>query len=819
MKQVPTLYRYQRRGVRLLEQFGGRSLLADEQGLGKAQPLGSRLLTPSGWTRMRNIRVGDSVIGGDGLPTTVTGVFPQGKKTVYRVWFSDGSKTECCDDHLWAVWTPTAKNNKYPPKVYPLSTIRKTLVTPAGYLRHVIPVVKEVQFNASPVPADPYLIGCLIGDGSIGNKASIGYTTGDIELHRSLQAVLPRGTRAVLSNTNGQALTFRITKEGEQSSLPNPMLNILRELKLQGHKSNSKFVPQIYRHNSKEVRVAVLQGLMDTDGYVSATGTVQFCTVSPRLARHVRELVWSLGGTCRQTTKLPKYTHKGELRTGQLAYILTLCLPPGIQPFRLERKTSRYTGRSKYHPTRNIVRVEKVGVKECQCIRVAAADGLYVTDNFVVTHNTNQVITWRKRQENKGFTLVVCPAGVKYHWQDEFKLWGDERAVVLNGTRPDAYHKALLSRRTGVFIINYDILGRWLPLLKTAKPWLVVFDECHALKNRSSVRYKNSLKLQKGVPHLLALSGTPFTNRPAELWAVLNMLWPEEFPSFWAFALRHCQPERKRWGWEYKGAVRLKELHRKLVSLGMVRRLKKDVLQDLPPTSRFVVPVPLGPAARKEYKEAEEDFLKYLRRVHGDKKARRAAKAAMMVKMGYLIRLVGTLKYAAVKEWIETFLEDNDGKLIVFGVHKAVVRGLYHEKKLRPLSVVVDGGVTAVQRHQEVRKFRKLPKKRLFFGNIKAAGTGWNGTAASTVLFAEFGWTPGDHAQAEARPHRIGQTEPVMVYYLVVPDTIEDHLCKVLQAKQRVSDQVLDGTKQVEGGLDVYDLVSRNMLKKGKRRP
>ena len=185
--------------------------------------------------------------------------------------------------------------------------------------------------------------------------------------------------------------------------------------------------------------------------------------------------------------------------------------------------------------------------------------------------------------------VVVCPAGLKYHWEAEALLHCGLRAEVLSGTRPP--------RRCRfphpLVVINYDILGPWMPFLKKLDPELVILDEVQYIKNRAAQRTKNVQALCRGVKKIIGLSGTPLTNRPAELWVILNILWPDKFPSFTKYGFRYCRPSFEFGEIKFKGANHLPELHGKLKRYGMIRRLKKDVLTELPPKTRIVVPLPI----------------------------------------------------------------------------------------------------------------------------------------------------------------------------------------------------------------------------------
>jgi SWI/SNF-related matrix-associated actin-dependent regulator 1 of chromatin subfamily A len=408
---------------------------------------------------------------------------------------------------------------------------------------------------------------------------------------------------------------------------------------------------------------------------------------------------------------------------------------------------------------------------------------------------------WMLRHPGAFPAVVVCPASVKFVWEDEAAKVGI-RARVLSGQTPRGRPSGKL------IVINYDILRHWLPWLKRLKVQTVVLDECHLAANRTK-RTAAVRKLCKGVPYVLALSGTPLVNRPIEMHTVLSILRPDEFGSRLIYANRYCDPQWTPYGRTYKGATNTTELHGRLASTCMVRRRKVDVLKDLPAKIRQVVPLLLSNQA--EYDRAEEDFLGWLESVD-EAKAQSAARAEAVVKVGYLLRLAARLKVPAVIGWIEDKLAEDDEKLLVFCRHRDVLDALRNHFSSQ--SVVIDGSVPSEKRKGIVEQFQKRDTIRICFANLQAAGTGLDGfqQVPGPVVFAEMGWTPGGMAQAEDRRHRIGAQGTVWCHYLVARGTVEDRLCKILREKQNVLDQVLDGGI-IDGGLSVFD-----ELIKGERR-
>jgi SWI/SNF-related matrix-associated actin-dependent regulator 1 of chromatin subfamily A len=313
-----------------------------------------------------------------------------------------------------------------------------------------------------------------------------------------------------------------------------------------------------------------------------------------------------------------------------------------------------------------------------------------------------------------------------------------------------------------------------------------------------------------GVPHVIGLSGTPLTNRPAELWPFLNICRPDVFDKFYPYGVRYCKPERTPWGTKYNGAERLDELHDLLKSTCMIRRKKIQVLKDLPLKQRIVVPIDIED--RKQYVEAEKEFIRWMIRTH-PQKAEKARRAERLVKMGYLKRLAAQLKMKAVREWIHNYLEESDSKLIVFGVHRNVLVPLtehFGEKAVR-----VDGKITKNKRQEAFDAINGNPKVRILFGNIQAAGVGWSCKTAHTTLFTELAWTPGEHQQAEDRIHGIGRGvkgKQSTSFYLIAKGTIEERLAEILQHKQKILDSTLDGGEQVDA-LNILDALEEAMIR------
>ena len=360
---------------------------------GRAQPYDANVLTPQGFRPIGSLRVGDLVIGRNGLPTPVLGVYPQGRKEIYRVTTQDGASALCCGEHLWTVAT---REDTRAGRTRTLETREMIGNLRRGHVhRYELPLIEIAQLERRDVPLDPYALGLLLGDGCTTTSTTPSFCTADPRLALALEDALD-GIEVrhkdrydyVLHHTNGGRGGLRIA---------NPVTVAIRELSLAGKRSDEKFVPENYLNNSAAVRLHLLQGLLDSDGgpvtQRGRTCRVQYSTTSPRLRDDVTFLVRSLGGMAYLRTRPAAGRAAGrangrDVRHRSDAYVLDIRLPVGFHPFRLPRKKAKYDASGGGRPMRYIHSIEPAGEAEVICIQVAAEDSLYVTDDLLVTHNT-----------------------------------------------------------------------------------------------------------------------------------------------------------------------------------------------------------------------------------------------------------------------------------------------------------------------------------------------------------------------------------------------------------------------------------------------
>ena len=446
---------------------------------------------------------------------------------------------------------------------------------------------------------------------------------------------------------------------------------------------------------------------------------------------------------------------------------------------------------------------------------IEAFDGRALLADEMGLGKTIQTLAWLQLRYKLKPVLIICPASLKLNWQKEALKWMYNTSVeVLYGRSTNEPEQA------DIYVINYDIVHNWLDVLKAMEFQVIIMDEMHYIKEAGNKkkpikRTRAVMNLCRGIPHIIGLTGTPIESKTLELYNPCKIINPSLFPNNWAFKHRYCGAKNNGFGWTFDGATNVEELHQILIDNIMIRRLKKDVLKDLPDKQYSFLSLAIDNP--KEYQQAELDFIEYLMS-DMDKQANDAIEKASKLLGGNLLKIdeeslelakeekaekssaltqIEVLKQLAVKgkmkaciEWIEDFLKSGE-KLVVFGIHKFVIEELY--EKFNKIAVKIDGSTSMKQRQKAVDSFQNSKKTKLFIGNIEAAGVGITLTASSNVAFVEYPWTPGKLNQAIDRCHRIGQENSVTAYFLIAHKTVEEKIIKLLHEKQNISDAVLDG--------------------------
>lgn len=409
--------------------------------------------------------------------------------------------------------------------------------------------------------------------------------------------------------------------------------------------------------------------------------------------------------------------------------------------------------------------------------------------------------------ENPKTVLIVCPSSLKINWRKELERWltVPYRIHILQG-------KDQFPTLPEIVIMNYDILAKFQKQIRAVEWDLLIADEAHYMKNPKAQRTIALLGKGKEVTPLKAkrkilLTGTPITNRPIEIFPLVSYLWPNVFNNLFHFAKRYCDAKQDGYGWDFTGASNLEELQNLLRSSGMIRRLKNDVLKELPPKTRQVVVLPSDSVKGLIKKEDEktrmmEDEVKRLQKAMRAAKAQkdegayrnavqnlRQAYSVAFTEMAAIRKELAIEKIPFVIEYVESMVEDGE-KVVVMAHHREAVDKLQNHFGLK--AVKLYGGMSEAEKSNSVDRFQQDPSCMVFIGSIHAAGVGITLTAAQKMLFTELDWTPANMLQAEDRIHRIGQQGNALIQQLVFDGSLDAKMAETLVRKMGIIEKALD---------------------------
>jgi phosphate starvation-inducible protein PhoH len=349
---------------------------------------------------MGDIKKGEKIFSKNGKLTEVIEIFPQGKKDIYKITFSDESSTECCNEHLWLIKSANDRKNNKEFKVKQLSELKNNFILKRDKRKNYsIPITMPIEFSNKLTTINPYLMGILIGDGCFVSP-NIRLTTVDDEIIDKINDLL--GDDYILSQVSSDLISYNIIFKNKSDSYNRfneniiPFTKLISEYDLLGLKSDEKFIPNDFKFNSIENRILLLQGLMDSDGTIeNKSRSLSFSTSSRKLIEDFKFLVESLGGVVNKL-KIKKcgYKKNDKFIECKDSYSYSFRIPNNIIPFKLERKLIKFKEKIKYFPIRYIKNIEYVGKKEAQCIMVDDESHTYLTNNFIVTHNTFVAIAY-----------------------------------------------------------------------------------------------------------------------------------------------------------------------------------------------------------------------------------------------------------------------------------------------------------------------------------------------------------------------------------------------------------------------------------------
>ncbi len=772
-----------------------RALIADDMGLGKQNPVDTPVITPRGWRRLGDVRVGDFVIGSNGLPTRVRGVFPQGVKPSYRVVFSDHTSVEAGPEHLWEVryWKGGLKLESL------VLTTEQIRTRPVIAQRHkdggtskldlskvalYLPIVTApVDFlPRAPSPIGPYTLGQVVANGST-TKDGVHRITTAVEdwtyVERCMQAegtVLgPVTTRDKIV----QACVFAVSEKATALGLD--------------VRSQEKRIPRSYMEASAKDRVALLHGLMDAKGKVTKTGNrLHYSTTSAGLAADVQELVECLGGIA--SIRSYDRTPAGK----PVEYEVRVRLPGTIRPFTLPRKAARYVPGRRSSPARSVVAVEYVRDVESVCISVEAEDGLFLVEHAIVTHNTSTALL-RVLLGAHFPAVVICPPSMLLTWKEEAGFWlpGIE---VFRLDRVDRYVPQPGWR--GVIVTTWNLLRDHSYALARLRPRIIIADEAHYVLNENTERSIHFGQVIQRTPHLLLLTGTPITNRPKDLWRLLHFIDPRAWPE-------HTQKAFKELGRDdFDKGVQSRLTYR--VRQFMLRRMKQQALTDLTAKQYQFLNVQLPDADMQKYLKVEKEFSDWLdTKIRGEvaeelpdlegedldaevaKRSHAALAAQNLVQFGHLRRFVGRLKAPLAASWIVEAVQARE-PVVVFAEHQDVIGLIASALGRRGIRYgIIDGKTTKTRRHSLVKEFQDKKVIDVLLCS-SAAKEGLTLTRARHVLFAERFLTAASEDQAADRLHRMGQKRDVKVWIMRALRTVDERVDQLVSKKRRIAGRTVD---------------------------
>jgi SWI/SNF-related matrix-associated actin-dependent regulator 1 of chromatin subfamily A len=401
--------------------------------------------------------------------------------------------------------------------------------------------------------------------------------------------------------------------------------------------------------------------------------------------------------------------------------------------------------------------------------------------------------------------LIVCPASVKWNWESELRAWlTDYHTIqVLESS------KAVVDPDAEIVVVNYDLLtygltynpdgsikggGIYDQLVK--RSWdVVIMDEAHYMKSHDAIRTKAMLQSRRIASRGMYkwfMTGTPILNRPIELWPILKAAAPsviEPYTTRLEFGKRYCGAWWDGLMWNMDGHSHESELNERLRKTFMMRRLKAEVLTELPERTFQIIPF----HADKKYSQVLEQERQALEDIKTGKVNLNLGGMPIALHR----REVAEAKVMQAIAFIQEELESVN-KIVVFAHHRNVITNLAHN--LAAYSPVVTSGDTAgITRQANVKKFQTEKDCRIFIGQIQAAGTGITLTAASRVIFVESSWVPGEILQAVDRVHRIGQKDAVLAQFLVLAGTVEEYMLRTAVEKMKVIKDIVDKPESAEG--------------------
>lgn len=825
------LRNHQKEGIKFLL-ANKKCILADSMGLGKMQDVETLTPTPNGFVRFGDLKVGDKVFDSKGKECEIQEIFPHSQKDIYEIEFTDGSKTNSGLDHLWIVQTANHIRRK---QGWQVLSLRKIIEYGLEWHRNNkhnykfrIPIAKPIEYCEKKYFIHPYLLGMLIGDGNLcSGRVTISIPNTEIESVERLRCLLNENYDFSISKTYSCPQYSVIGKSRQSVNLYN---REIKRLKLNVH-GKDKFIPQEYLLGSIEQRKELLKGLMDSDGTISKEqNRISYSTTSSKLAKDFCLLVQSLGGIA--TIHAYDRTSQGKTVEYHISLQINFC------PFKLERKRKRYTidPTHRKYLVKSIKSVNFLKKADAMCIKVNSEDESYLTNNYIVTHNTTTSISAAILGNFKKI-LVITTASLKTTWKKEIEIFEEKENIqVINGSEWKTGYKFT--------IVNYDIAQRFYEVaeeiayevkdvinsdgtvsqirepimvrnkttgkleykmkkcrnkddikeaLKKSPLFLeqfdcVIIDEAHKLSNPKAKRYRvieDFLKKSK-IPYVFLLTGTPITKDTVRFYYVLKLIDANVTKDYRYFMQHYCGAKERTFKGKTlflpTGATNLDELKEKVKNLYIRRELKDmaDMVKKTVSTRYY----DLSPKQMSEYNKLWDDYVEAQQENGEESNENYKQLVEGMLVRQYLANQMVENTIKLVDEKIE-----DDEKVVVMCTFTDELQKFkdYYGNKC----VTYDGHLTSKAKDNAFDKFQNDKKVKVFVGNIVAASVGLSLTAAHTLIFNSYSWVFADNNQAEDRIYRLTSTDDVEIIYQLFTDSISEHMYRTVMEKQRILNETI----------------------------
>lgn len=833
-------------------------IVCDEQGLGKAVSLDTKVYTPTGYKLMKDIDVGDVVFDMNGNRVEVLRTYYHDNLNMFRITFCDNRSIVCCEDHLWLILNSDKQEFVCNTSQLIDGSFRYQKARSGySYCNYNVPRCCPIPFDEQEVVIDPWLLGFILGDGSF-TQDSVSITTSHNDLVEAVLNHLPdlhtlhKHSYDKISYTIVNSLNSTLDESRNTyirtHTYPNIVVSEFKRLNLLGCNAKFKFIPDVYKYNSEDVRRSILQGLMDSDGYAMnpRSNTHIFTTTSASLAEDVRWVCESLG----YLTSMRSYTSKYNDKITGVAYDVTIRCDDPRELYRYSEKRIRANSR-KYKPRRTFKSIEYVGTMPGKCITVSGDTHTYVCDHFIVTHNTveamNLAIYNRKQYGFKHCLIICCVNSSKYNWKRDIEEHTNfnEHPYILGtrkkkrggekiGSSKDKLEDLVTRKQYGdtdgddlpYFIITniesirygqkkvYPIVNEIISMINNGEIGMIVVDEIHKNASPGSIQGQKLSYIKKRTNELvewLPMTGTPITNKPTDVYLPLQLIGGHSFTSFYMWCREFCVYGGYNEIIGYKNIPRLKAM----LQNNMIRRMKADVL-DLPPKIHYTEYVENTTYQEKLYNETlssikkrRNEIVQSMNPLASLLKLRQVNGSPELVDVNLPIDPQypkHNAKFLRIFELLEE-IHSRGEKVVIFSNWVEPLRTLYKFIAKRYKVCYFTGTMNADDRERNKLLFQNDPSHTVLIGTIGAAGTTHTFTAASNIIFLDEPWTPSDKVQAEDRCHRIGTNQPVNIYTLITKDTVDEKVHDILYTKSNISSYIVDNKIDLVNNPKLFDFL------------